>query len=84
MLSEYADVLGGPNSHDFNLFRKHFFQGFKAIVQQREKIITIVKMVYSGHGENLPCFKEGDRSIKELESRLSPDSDGQLNVFVQK
>jgi len=50
-----------------------------------EQIIILVKMMYSRHGHNLPCFKAGnflkksskrifvgEKAIKELEERFFP------------
>jgi hypothetical protein len=44
-------------------------------------------MIYSCHGVNLPCFKEGDKVIKDLEDRLNPNknkdfNDPLLNQFI--
>ena len=43
--------------------------------------------MYSGHGQSLPCFKTGEKSIIDLEERFNPpmkDVDGELNIFTQK
>ena len=64
MITEYADVLGGADSKYFDLLRKYLFLGFKAVIKHHKRILTLVKMIYSCHGVNLPCFKEGDKTIK--------------------
>jgi phosphatidylinositol 4-kinase len=88
MITEYADVLGGDKSHYFDLLRKYLFQGFKAVIKNQHRILDIVKMIYSCHGVNLPCFKEGDKTITDLYHRLNPinnkDKDPLLNQFIQQ
>lgn len=40
-------------------------------------------MLYSGHGLTLPCFKAGEQSIIDLQSRFNPTSisnDGDLSL----
>lgn len=59
MNSDYMDVLGGKNSALFSKFRKLFYRGFKAVRKHKEKILLLVKMMYSSHGNTLPCFKGG-------------------------
>ncbi len=49
--------------------------------------MVLVKMMYSGHGNTLPCFQAGDKCIEELYARFNPkidDDDGALNVFTQE
>jgi len=72
LLQEYVEVLEGPRSQLFGEFRKLIANGFKAAKKHKEEILILVKMMYSSHGENLPCFKGGERAIIELEERFSP------------
>ena len=73
LLSEYVQVLGGEDSAFFKTFRKlfyklifyvdfdfyHLVRGFKAAIKHKEKILVLVKMMYSSHGNTLPCFESG-------------------------
>ena len=56
MLSEYIDVLDGVESIYFQKFRKYLFQGFKAAKKHQNKILILVKMMYSSSGLTMPCF----------------------------
>lgn len=35
------------------------FRGFKAAIKHQDKILLLVKMMYSSHQETLPCFETG-------------------------
>lgn len=67
LLSEYIEILGGVESKLFEKFRKLFYQGFMAARKHQDKILILVKMLYSGHGSSLPCFEGGDDAINELD-----------------
>lgn len=41
-----------------------------AIRKHKEKLLLLVKMMYSGHGTTLPCFKKGKRTLVSLETRF--------------
>jgi phosphatidylinositol kinase/protein kinase (PI-3 family) len=56
LMSNYVEVLGGVNSLLFMEFRSLF----------EDEIITLVKMMYSSHGESMPCFQKGSIAITEL------------------
>ena len=49
-LSEYIDILGGLNSETFHTFRRVFFKGFAAARKHQDRILILVKMLYSSHG----------------------------------
>ncbi len=61
-------------------------RGFKAVQKHQNKILLLVKMMYSSCGDLLSCFKGGENCINELENRFNPkvNDDGELNIFVQK
>ena len=62
-------------------------RGLKAAIKHQDKIILLVKMMYSGHGQSLPCFKDGEKCIEDLEKRFNPDKNEkneELNIFTQK
>lgn len=48
------------------------FRGFIAAVNNCEKILTLVEMMYCGHGNKLPCFEKGQVAIEELRNRFIP------------
>lgn len=85
LLGEFVQVLGGVGSGMFEEFRKLFFRGFKAVQKNQKEILILVKMMYSGHGTTLPCFKRGQQCITDLEKRLNPraKTDAELYVFTQ-
>jgi hypothetical protein len=37
-------------------------RGFLAIVENCEKILILVEMMYCGHGNKLPCFEKGSNN----------------------
>ena len=37
--------------------------GFKLIRKHKDEILILVKMMYSSHGDNLPCFKGGTKLL---------------------
>lgn len=59
LLSEYIEILGGVESEMMASFRRLFFKGFQAALKHKDKILILVKMLYSGHGSTLPCFEKG-------------------------
>lgn len=60
LLGEYIDVLEGVDSDLFSEFRRLFYRGFLAARKHQDKILILVKMLYSGHGSTLPCFLKGE------------------------
>lgn len=50
----------------------HLFRGFKAIRKHQNKIIMLVKMMYTSGGMSMPCFEKGEATITALESRINP------------
>lgn len=50
LLSQYVEVLGSLNSEMFFEFRRLFYRGFKAIINNQEMILSIVKMMYKSQG----------------------------------
>ena len=64
LLTEYVEVLGSLNSEMFFEFRRLFYKGFKAIVNNQDMILSIVKMLYKSQGEVMECFKKGDKAIQ--------------------
>ncbi|EGR27463.1 phosphatidylinositol 4-kinase, putative [Ichthyophthirius multifiliis] len=83
LLSEYIQIFGGVESKLFQKFRKLFFKGFQAACKHQDKILILVKMLYSGHGTTLPCFQKGELCIQELVQRFNPPNvtnDGDLSI----
>jgi len=62
-LTDYIDVIGGIDSPLFERFRKLFYEGLMALRKHKDKILLLVKMMYSAHGKTLPCFEKGDKTI---------------------
>ncbi|KRX08529.1 Protein kinase-like domain [Pseudocohnilembus persalinus] len=63
LLSEYIEILGGVDSKFFEQFRILFYKGFMALRKHQDKILILVKMLYTGHGSTLPCFEYGFASL---------------------
>lgn len=74
-MSAYVEVLGGQNSLLFMEFRSLFEKGFRAAMKHREELIMLVKMMYSSHGESMPCFKKGINCIDDLVRRFEPPTE---------
>jgi phosphatidylinositol kinase/protein kinase (PI-3 family) len=72
LMSSYVEVIGGVNSLQFLEFRSLFEKGFRACLKYKDEIITLVKLMYSSHGESMPCFEKGERAVSELEDRFNP------------
>ena len=72
LTNELVDVMGGTNTKYFNSFRKLLWSGFNALVEHYEKILILVEMMYCGHGNKLPCFEAGQKTIAELRQRFIP------------
>ena len=50
-----------------------FYKGFRAVLKERDAILTLVRMMYSSHMESMGCFIKGETAIEELESRFAID-----------
>ena len=72
LTNDFVDIMGGTNTKMFNSFRKLLWKGFVALVAHYEKILILVEMMYCGHGNNLPCFEAGQKTIQELRQRFIP------------
>ncbi|CAD8155346.1 unnamed protein product [Paramecium octaurelia] len=85
LLSEQIEILGGVQSDLFKKFRELFYKGFMALRKHSDRILLLVKMMYCGHKNSMPCFKRGDKSITQLEERffLYEDDNQKLNVICQ-
>lgn len=57
--NDILELIGGVNSSHFDKFRKLLWKGFLACVKHSSKIITLVEMMYCGHGNSMPCFRKG-------------------------
>jgi len=70
---EFVDVLGGPDSHHFGVFRTLCYRTFLSLRKHCHEIILLVEMLQLGN-ENLACFRgrPGD-AIRELRQRFRLD-----------
>lgn len=71
LTAEQAEVLGGSKSAVFAEYRELMKQGFMALQENSEKIIIIVEMMFLGQND-LPCFKGGEQTIRDLKDRFFP------------
>ena len=69
---DFVEVLGGTNTKYFNDFRKSLWKGFLACINHYEKIITLVEMMFCGHGNNMSYFEGGNALIDQLKLRFVP------------
>eukprot|EP00980_Cylindrotheca_fusiformis_P005598 scaffold1184_cov132-Cylindrotheca_fusiformis.AAC.19 len=70
---ELVDVLDGPDSRLFRIFRMLCYRSFIALRRHCMEIILLVEMLKRGN-ENLPCFRgRPDDAIKELRDRFRLD-----------
>lgn len=70
---EFVDVLDGPDSRLFRIFRMLCYRSFIALRRQCMEIILLIEMLKKGN-ENLPCFRgRPDDAIKELRDRFRLD-----------
>jgi hypothetical protein len=40
------------------------FRGFQAARKHQDKILILVKMMYSSSGATMPCFEKGESAIR--------------------
>ena len=64
-------MLGGDHSHSFHEFRELMKQGFMALQENAQKIILLIEMMFLGQND-LPCFKGGEQTLKDLKARFFP------------
>jgi hypothetical protein len=70
---EFVDVLGGPDSRLFRIFRMLCYRAFIAMRRHCMEIILLVEMLKKGN-EELPCFRgRPDDAINELRHRFRLD-----------
>ena len=72
LTNDFVEVLGGTNTKYFNDFRKCLWKGFLACINHYEKIITLVEMMFCGHGNNMSYFEGGNALIDQLKLRFVP------------
>ena len=63
LTTEMVEVLGGTNSKKFKQFQSLMREGFVALLEHSDKIITLVEMMFMGQ-HDLPCFQQGEATIK--------------------
>lgn len=71
LTSEMVEVLGGNTSPKFSEYRELMKEGFMALQEHAEKIIIIIEMMFLGQND-LPCFKGGEQTLKDLKDRFFP------------
>ena len=72
LTNDFVEVLGGTDTKYFNDFRKSLWKGFLACINHYEKIITLVEMMFCGHGNNMSYFEGGNALIDQLKLRFVP------------
>ena len=56
--------------------------GFMAVQENAEQIILIIEMMFMGQND-LPCFKGGEQTIKDLKDRFFPTGKLFSNIECQ-
>ena len=51
-------------------FRRLFQKGFEAVLKHKDSFLTLVRLMFSGHGESMGCFIKGEQAIVEFEQRF--------------
>jgi phosphatidylinositol 4-kinase B len=70
---EMAQVMGGPKSGAWKLFRKLSIQGYVEACRHANKIMLLVDIAYPGN-ERMPCFLQGrDYVLSNLRERFGVD-----------
>jgi Phosphatidylinositol 3- and 4-kinase len=70
---EMVQVMGGPQSAAWKLFRKLSIQGYLEACQHANKIMLMVDIAYPGN-EKMPCFLQGrDYVLSNLKDRFGVD-----------
>lgn len=62
-------------------------RGFKAIRKHQNKVLMLVKMMYTSSGMSMPCFAKGEQTITAMEQRINPEgvnNDLLLNEHCQQ
>lgn len=73
LTKEMAQVMGGPKSGAWKLFRKLSIQGYVEACRHVNKIMLIVDIAYPGN-EQMPCFLQGrDFVLSNLRERFGVD-----------
>lgn len=80
---EMVEILGGISSSKFKEFRELMTEGFMALQEHAEKIIILVEMMFMGQ-HDLPCFIEGEKTIKDLKLRFFPNGTRMANAECEK
>ena len=71
MTSEYVALL----QDKAKFFVKSFHEGFNAIVEQRARILGLMKMMVMTKTVPIECLVDAELALKELEQRLTPPKD---------
>lgn len=58
-------------------------EGFMALQEHAEKIIILVEMMFMGQ-HDLPCFIEGEKTIKDMKQRFFPNGARMTNAECDK
>ena len=70
---DFMQVMDGPHSHLFHVFRELCVRSFLALRKHCMEIIVLVEMIQAGN-EQLPCFRgRPDRAIAALRERFRLD-----------
>lgn len=73
LTKEMAQVMGGPKSGAWKLFRKLSIQGYVEACRHVNKIMLMVDIVYPGN-EKMPCFLQGrEYVLTNLRERFGVD-----------
>ena len=70
LTTEFVDVMGGHGSDMFEYYKILMLQGLVAARKHFDKVVSIVEIMRSTSGAQLPCFKAGAATVTALKSRF--------------
>jgi hypothetical protein len=88
LTQEYADVLGGPTSPDFENFRTLCKRAFQALRKSADNLVLLVELM--GKESRMPCFASGVQyTTAQLRARFQlqlseAEAEGFVDVLIQK
>lgn len=81
LTQEYVDLMGGPTSQPFQLFKDLLKRAFKDLRKVADSIIILVEMMQ--RGSSLPCFSLGPATSQALRQRFQLHlSEVEVDAFV--
>lgn len=78
MPDEYVDILGGVGSNLFGRFRRHFYDGLRAMRKHKDKILLLVGAMQMS---DMGCFASD--TLSKLDARFLDAELSDTDLFVK-